>query len=53
VPNLRGYEWLTALDPPNMFLVTTGLPGNGRSSSPGNTPGPFHGSRFPVTRRDN
>jgi len=35
-------------------LVATELFGNGRSSSPSNTPGPFHGPRFPVTTiRDN
>src|SRR6266852_4734792 len=35
--NLRGYEWLMgpdrALDPSKLFLVTTELFGNGRSSS--------------------
>jgi homoserine O-acetyltransferase len=56
--NLRGYEWLTgadqALDPAKLFLVTTELFGNGRSSSPSNTPEPLHGPRFPVTTiRDN
>ena len=56
--NLRGYEWLIgtdkALDPAKLFLVTTELFGNGRSSSPSNTPKPFHGPRFPVTTiRDN
>ncbi len=56
--NLRGYEWLIgadrALDPAKLFLVTTELFGNGRSSSPSNTPEPFHGPRFPVmTIRDN
>jgi homoserine O-acetyltransferase/O-succinyltransferase len=56
--NLRGYEWLMgadrALDPAKLFLVTTELFGNGRSSSPSNTPEPFHGPRFPViTIRDN
>ena len=56
--NLRGYEWLIgadrALDPSKLFLVTTELFGNGRSSSPSNTPEPFHGPRFPVmTIRDN
>src|ERR687884_163005 len=36
------------------FLVLTELFGNGRSSSPSNTPEPFHGPRFPVTTiRDN
>ncbi len=54
----RGYEWLIgpdlALDPSRYFLVATELFGNGRSSSPSNTPEPFHGPRFPVTTiRDN
>ena len=56
-----GYEWLIgtpasgmALDPAKLFLVTTELFGNGSSSSPSNTPEPFHGPRFPVmTIRDN
>ena len=48
---LTGYEWLMgpgkALDPEKLF-------GNGSSSSPSNTPEPFHGPRFPVmTIRDN
>jgi homoserine O-acetyltransferase len=56
--NLRGYEWLMgpdrALDSGQLFLVTTELFGNGRSSSPSNTPEPLHGPRFPVmTIRDN
>ena len=56
--NLHGYEWLIgpgkALDPTKFFLVTTELFGNGRSSSPSNTPKPFHGPDFPVmTIRDN
>jgi homoserine O-acetyltransferase len=59
---LHGYEWLMkttqypngALDPDKLFLVTSELFGNGRSSSPSNTPEPFHGPRFPVmTIRDN
>src|SRR5580693_3261322 len=54
----HGYEWLIgsgmALDPSDLFLVTTELFGNGSSSSPSNTPEPFHGPRFPVmTIRDN
>lgn len=54
----QGYEWLIgpdkALDPAKLFLVATELFGNGRSSSPSNTPEPFHGPRFPVTTiRDN
>jgi homoserine O-acetyltransferase len=61
--NMRGYGWLIgaggiekgkALDPTKLFLVTSELFGNGRSSSPSNTPEPFHGPRFPVmTMRDN
>ena len=56
--NLHGYEWLIgpgkALDPERQFLIATELFGNGRSSSPSNTPEPFHGPRFPVTTiRDN
>jgi homoserine O-acetyltransferase/O-succinyltransferase len=56
--NMRGYGWLIgpghALDPTRLFLVTSELFGNGRSSSPSNTPEPFHGPRFPVmTMRDN
>ena len=54
----RGYEWLIgpgkALDTTQVFLVATELFGNGHSSSPSNTPEPFHGPRFPVmTIRDN
>jgi homoserine O-acetyltransferase len=56
--NFHGYEWLIgperALDPSKLYLVATELFGNGRSSSPSNTPEPFHGPRFPVTTiRDN
>jgi homoserine O-acetyltransferase/O-succinyltransferase len=56
--DMTGYEWLIgpgkALDPTRLFLVTSELFGNGRSSSPSNTPEPFHGPRFPVmTIRDN
>src|SRR5579863_7818267 len=56
--NFHGYEWLIgpdrALDTSKLFLVATELFGNGRSSSPSNTPEPFHGPRFPVmTIRDN
>jgi len=56
--NFHGYEWLIgperALDPAKLFLVATELFGNGRSSSPSNTPEPFHGPRFPaMTIRDN
>jgi len=54
----RGYEWLIgpgkALDTSKLFLVCSELFGNGRSSSPSNTPEPFHGPRFPVMNiRDN
>src|SRR5271156_5504336 len=54
----HGYEWLIgeklALDPDKLFLVTTEMFGSGHSSSPSNTPEPFHGPRFPVmTIRDN
>ena len=53
-----GYDWLIGegktLDPRKYFLIMTELFGNGRSSSPSNTPAPFHGPRFPVTTiRDN
>src|SRR5215831_4672763 len=56
--NFHGYEWLIgegkALDPGKLYLVATELFGNGRSSSPSNTPEPLHGPRFPVTTiRDN
>ncbi len=59
---LTGYGWLIksekepdlALDTSKLFLITTELFGNGRSSSPSNTPAPFDGPRFPVmTIRDN
>ena len=55
---MHGYGWLIgpgkALDPTRQFLIATELFGNGRSSSPSNTPEPFHGPRFPVTTiRDN
>ena len=53
-----GYDWLIgegrALDPKKQFLIMTELFGNGRSSSPSNTPAPLHGPRFPaVSIRDN
>jgi len=56
--NFHGYEWLIgadrALDTSRYFLVATELFGNGRSSSPSNTPEPFHGPRFPLMNiRDN
>jgi len=59
---LDGYEWLIksdkepeqVLDTSVLFLITTELFGNGRSSSPSNTPAPFDGPRFPVMGiRDN
>src|SRR5277367_2531201 len=48
--NLNGYGFLikskdspdNALDPSKLFLITSELFGNGRSSSPSNTPEPFH-----------
>jgi homoserine O-acetyltransferase len=55
----NGYNWLIgptgrALDPSRDYLVLTELFGNGRSTSPSNTPEPFHGPRFPITTiRDN
>jgi homoserine O-acetyltransferase/O-succinyltransferase len=54
----HGYDWLIgpgrALDTTRYFLVATELFGNGHSSSPSNTPAPFHGPKFPVaTIRDN
>lgn len=54
----HGYDWLIgpgrALDTSKFFLVATELFGNGHSSSPSNTPEPFHGPRFPVMNiRDN
>src|SRR3984957_5510245 len=56
--NMNGYAWLIgqdrALESSKLLLVTTELFGNGRSSSPSNTPEPFHGPRFPImTIRDN
>ena len=53
-----GYGWLIgpgkALDPTQLFLVSTEMFGNGRSSSPSNTAEPLHGPRFPaLTIRDN
>ena len=55
---MHGYGWLIgpgrALDPAKEFLITSELFGNGRSSSPSNTPEPYHGPRFPITTiRDN
>ena len=56
--NHHGYDWLIggdrALDPDKWFLVMTEMFGNGQTSSPSNTPEPFHGPRFPITTiRDN
>jgi homoserine O-acetyltransferase len=56
--DFHGYEWLIgqdkALDDSKLLLVATELFGNGHSSSPSNTPEPFHGPRFPVMSiRDN
>ena len=56
--DMHGYDWLVgsgrALDPDKLFLVTSEMFGNGRSSSPSNTPAPFGGPHFPVTTiRDN
>jgi homoserine O-acetyltransferase len=56
--DFHGYErWIgpgRPLDPAKYFLVAAELFGNGHSSSPSNTPEPFHGPRFPVaTIRDN
>jgi homoserine O-acetyltransferase/O-succinyltransferase len=55
---MHGYGFVIgpgkALDPTKLFLITSELFGNGRSSSPSNTPEPYHGPRFPVTTiRDN
>ena len=58
--DFNGYNWLIGSSADRVFnssrdfLVLTELFGNGRSSSPSNTPEPFHGPRFPVTTiRDN
>jgi homoserine O-acetyltransferase/O-succinyltransferase len=55
---MHGYGFVIgpgkALDPTKLFLITSELFGNGRSSSPSNTPEPYHGPRFPITTiRDN
>jgi homoserine O-acetyltransferase len=55
---MHGYGWVIGpgkvFDPEKQFLICSELFGNGRSSSPSNTPEPFHGPRFPVTTiRDN
>jgi homoserine O-acetyltransferase len=54
----HGYEWLIGpgrvFDPARDYLVATELFGNGHSSSPSNTPEPYHGPRFPIVSiRDN
>lgn len=54
----NGYKFLIgegkSLDTTKYFLIATELFGNGRSSSPSNTPEPFHGPRFPLMSiRDN
>src|SRR4051812_907319 len=56
--NYHGYESMIGrdktLNPDKVFIVATELFGSGHSSSPSNTPEPFHGPRFPVmTIRDN
>jgi homoserine O-acetyltransferase len=55
--DMHGYAWLIgpgkALDPTKLFLITSEMFGNGRSSSPSNMPAPLHGPRFPaITIRD-
>ncbi|MBV9756427.1 MAG: alpha/beta fold hydrolase [Alphaproteobacteria bacterium] len=43
-----------ALNPEKYFIILTNLLGNGRSSSPSNTPAPFDRGRFPkITVHDN
>jgi len=43
-----------ALNPDKYFIIIPNMLGNGQSSSPGNTPAPFDGPRFPlVTVLDN
>ncbi len=54
----HGYDFLIgpgkALDPAKYFIVATDMFGNGRSSSPSNTPAPYAGGAFPaVSIRDN
>jgi len=56
--NHHGYDFLVgngrALDSAKYFVVATEMFANGSSSSPSNTPAPFHGPRFPsVAIRDN
>jgi homoserine O-acetyltransferase/O-succinyltransferase len=49
--DMHGYGWLIgpghALDPARHFLITSELFGNGRSSSPSNTPSPCTDRAFP------
>jgi homoserine O-acetyltransferase len=54
----HGYDFLVgpgrALDPAKNFIVATEMFANGFSSSPSNTPPPFHGPDFPaIAIRDN
>ncbi len=43
-----------ALDPEKYFIITTDTFSNGLSSSPSNTPAPYHGPDFPaISIRDN
>jgi homoserine O-acetyltransferase len=54
----HGYDFLIgdgrALDPAKDFIVATEMFSSGFSSSPSNTPEPFHGPRFPaISIRDN
>jgi homoserine O-acetyltransferase/O-succinyltransferase len=43
-----------ALDPAKRWIIRTEMLGNGRSSSPSNTPAPFAGPDFPaISQRDN
>jgi len=54
----NGYNFLigknNALDTSKYFLILPELFANGHSSSPSNTPAPFHGPNFPITTiRDN
>jgi homoserine O-acetyltransferase/O-succinyltransferase len=54
----HGYDYLIgndkALSPDEYFIVATDMFANGLSSSPGNTPPPHDGPRFPdVSIRDN
>jgi homoserine O-acetyltransferase len=51
-------EWLVgdrmALDTAKQFIIIPNMLGNGLSSSPGNSPEPYSGPRFPnVTAYDN